>query len=125
MKQVRNFVCGAACLFIITSASQAQLPSSGGTNMQFVPVDTNRNLAAPIPSVPTLQKPAPPKKPLLARIGDRLAVLNPFHPKQPPAKVPGPLAPSAQLPKDQQPPTGTTTAPTLPSIPPLVQGSIR
>src|SRR5262249_31127066 len=118
-------VLAMAGLLILSSALHAQLPSSGGTNMQFVPVDTNRNLAAPIPTVPTLQKPPAPKKPLLARLGDRLAVLNPFHPKQPPAKVPGPMQPTPKLPKAQQPSTGSATAPTLPSIPPLVQGTIK
>jgi hypothetical protein len=110
-------------LVILASAVHAQLPSAGGTNMQFVPVDTTRNLAAPVPTM----KPPPQQqqKPFLARVGDRLSALNPFRPKQPPARVPGPVAPTTQLPRDQQPPANASAPPSLPQIPPLVQGSGR
>jgi hypothetical protein len=113
----------AAGLFVLSSMVHAQLPSAGGTNMQFVPVDTTKNLAAPVPAM----KPPPQQqqKPFLAKIGDRLAALNPFRPKQPPARVPGPMAPTTQLPRDQQPPANVSTPPSLPQIPPLVQGSIK
>ncbi|HEV3146549.1 MAG TPA: hypothetical protein VGZ47_21860 [Gemmataceae bacterium] len=124
MKRITSIALATAGLFIIASAVQAQQPSVGGTNMQFVPVDTSKNLAAPIPSVPTLQKPAPPKKPLLARIGDRIGALNPFRPKPAAAKAPGPVSPTTQLPKDQQPPA-TTPPLSLPQIPPVVQGTIH
>jgi hypothetical protein len=40
-------------------------------------------------------------------------------------KVPGPVAPTTQLPANQQPPANPSAPPSLPQIPPLVQGSIR
>jgi hypothetical protein len=123
MKYTKNLMLTAVGLFIVAAVAPAQQPSPGGTNMQFVPVNTNRNLAAPVPSVPTLQKPVQ-NKPFLARVGDRIASLNPFRPKQPPAKVPGPLAPTTQLPANQQP-SATGTAPSLPQVSPVAQGNIH
>ena len=110
-------------LFVLASTVHAQLPSASGPNMQWVPVDTTKNLAAPVPSMkpPTQQQP----KPLLARIGDRISALNPFRPKQPAPQVPGPLAPTTQLPKSQQPPVNANAPLSLPQIPPLVQGTIK
>ncbi|HLW64271.1 MAG TPA: hypothetical protein VKS79_03055 [Gemmataceae bacterium] len=123
MKHGKIFALATVGLFALTSAMHAQLPTSGSTNMQFVPIDTTKNLAAPVPAMkPPPQQQQP--KPLLARIGDRLAALNPFRPKQPPVRVPGPLAPTNQLPASQQPPANAG-APGLPQIPPIAQGSSR
>jgi hypothetical protein len=60
-------------------------------DLNFVPVNTSQNLAAPVPMVfgPMVQK-----KTMLGRAGDKLKSLSPFSSKKTLATPPGPTMPT-------------------------------
>ena len=57
----------------------------------FVPVDTTRNLAAPVP----YYGPAMEKKSFFGRVGDSIKSVSPFHVKKTLARPPAPIMPTA------------------------------
>lgn len=109
----------------LVAATQAQQPVSGRSGLRFVPIDTTKNLAAPIPLMPQA-----PKKSFLERTSDRLSSLNPFSSKKSAPSL-SPMPPQARLPKNmqappqQQPSSGGLSNLKLPEIPPLLTGVAR
>jgi hypothetical protein len=112
------FCISALALVVLATNLPAQTPSPGGTGMQFVPVDTGRNLAAPVPNVMP-STPQQPKKGFFGRVADGIGKLNPFRPKTPPAT--NPTSPTTQLPKNPQTPAAQQGAPGLPTVTPVSQ----
>ena len=92
-----GFLAAGLVSLALTGAARAQLPSPGSTGMNFVPVDTTKNLAAPIPVVPV-----PPKKSLLSRTVSSVKSVVPFVGKSTPSV--SPVMPMAALPKNLQQP---------------------
>ncbi|MFL5340772.1 MAG: hypothetical protein ACJ8F7_11535 [Gemmataceae bacterium] len=115
----------------LTGTARAQLPSPGSSGMNYVPVDTTRNLAAPIPVVPV-----PPKKSLLSRTYSSVKSVVPFVGKSTPNV--SPMMPTAMTPKNMPQPQQPAQAsgPTLlqtvnnflslkPKVSDVVSGSAR
>lgn len=100
--------------------ARAQLPTSGAGGMKLVPVDTTRNLAAPVPTI--IQ---PPRKSLLQRTRDSLSRLNPFSTTPKPTAPQQPTTKMPQQNAQQQPNTGGGGGLSLPKIPNLISGSAR
>src|SRR5947209_5235012 len=101
-----GMLCAGLVGLALAGSVRAQLPVGGGGN-KMVPIDTTRNLAAPIPVVPVAQK-----KSLLSRTYDSVKSVVPFTGKSSPNV--SPVMPMAQLPKNlQQPVQAQAPSPTL------------
>jgi hypothetical protein len=117
----RILMLAATAIAIVGISVSSHAQSPGGTNMKFVPVDTNKNLAAPVPTVYT-PPPKPERKPILARIGDAIGRLNPFKPKQPASTAGTIPQPNGNV----QPASNFSPAPSLPQgLPTAAPGAGR
>ncbi len=119
-----GIVLAAVVLIGLASEVRAQVPV-GGNGMRFVPVDTTKNLATPIPSV-NLPK---PNLSMQDKIHNVFASFLPFINKRQ-GTLPGPQMPGNTLPKGiasklPQPQQPTTKTSSLPTFPPLISGAAR
>ena len=71
-------IAAGVIVLAVAGSARAQGPSPGSTGMQFVPINTTQNLAAPIPV-----RIMPQRKSLLKRVHDSVSKLSPFSPSQP------------------------------------------
>lgn len=88
-----GIAAAAVVLLGLTGPVQAQVPT-GGNGMRFVPIDTSRNLATPLPvgNIPQL------KKSSLERFFEAVEKALPFFGKTRRAPLTGPMAPTTKLP---------------------------
>lgn len=114
----RTIVLAGVIVLGLGSSAYAQLPRSGN-GMTFVPIDTTRNLATPIPSVNVPQS----QPSFFDQLYEKLAKILPFTPKSKRNPLSAPMAPVMQLPQPVQsqlppPQQPRTTLPTnLPQLP--------
>ena len=107
-------MCAAGLVLGVPAGTPAQGPSAGKSGMIYAPIDTTKNLAAPIP-LPRL----PVKKSFFGRVRSSVASLNPFAKKPDPV---APVAPTTKLPANAQP-TASGGRPI--EIPHLFEGKAR
>ncbi len=114
-----GIVPGAGLLvLVLTAPASAQMPAAGN-GLKFAPINTTKNLAAPIPVMPVQ-----PRKSLLSRTVASVKSLNPLASK-PAAQA----APTAPMPQQQGSALKTLSNLKLPSWPPkvsdVVTGTIK
>jgi hypothetical protein len=124
-----EIVLAAVTLLGLATQLRAQTPT-GGNGLRFVPIDTTKNLATPIPTVNIPQ----PNLSMQDKVHNFFARFLPFINKRQ-GTLPGPVMPGTTLPKGiqsainqpQKPTTSTSTSglPSLPTVPPIVSGSVR
>jgi hypothetical protein len=117
---------GSALLAFVTSAN-AQVPQNQG-RVQFVPIDTTKNLATPVPAG---NLPVGQPRSYFDRLLAAIRGVWPFGTSTSrQAFMAGPQVPVTRLPQPTpsnlpQPQTPRTQLPSIPSIPPIVSGTIR
>lgn len=123
-----GLLAGVVSMLLLAAEARAQLPRNGN-GLTFVPVDTSKNLATP---VPTFNKPVE-KGSLMDRLRESLATIMPFklssrrnalpEPQMPTTKLP--QGTPSRLPSPVQPTTKLPNAIQLPKLPTPVSGSIK
>lgn len=118
-------VCSA--VLALASGVWAQVPQNQG-RVQFVPIDTTKNLATP---VPTVNLPVNQPQSYFDRLLAAIRGVWPFGTSTSrQAYMAGPQVPVTRLPQPApsnlpQPQSPSTRLPSIPSIPPIVSGTIR
>lgn len=111
----------ALALLAVATESHAQVRPTNGNGLTFVPVDTTKNLVAPVPIYGAAQ----PKGSFFDRFYNALATFVPFLTKRQPPPPASAQLPQKPLPAPGQPASSFPNLPMIPQIPPLVSGSIK
>jgi hypothetical protein len=118
-------VCSA--ILAVVTTSNAQVPQQQG-RVKFVPIDTTKNLATPVPAV---NLPVRQPQSYFDRLLAAIRGVWPFGTSTSrQAYMAGPQVPVTRLPQPTptnlpQPQAPRTQLPSIPSLPPIVSGTIR
>ena len=123
----RKLVLICSTMLALASGAYGQIPQNQG-RVKFVPIDTTKNLATPVPAV---NLPVNQPQSYFDRLLAAIRGVWPFGTSTSrQAYMAGPQVPVTRLPQPNpstlpQPQAPSTRLPSLPSIPPIVSGTIR